>query len=196
LFNLKRSAIAFSTVVTVSFVAVVAMSSTAAGQAALRQAASRLSVTAHAAGGGGGTAGVDGLTISSPASLVAKLAVNVNVSYMCQPVFDPNTGGFDVILGSSVFSSLQERTGGKSVANGQGIANGTAVCDEGLNPTPTVNHATVLVTPDVFPASPPFKNGTAIANVQVIACVNNFVASGGPPPCDFGSAGPTIISIK
>jgi len=46
LFNLKRSAIALSTVVTVGLVAVVALSSSASGQAALRQATSKLSVTA------------------------------------------------------------------------------------------------------------------------------------------------------
>jgi len=197
LFNLKRSAIALSTVVTVGLVAVVALSSTAGGQAALREATSKFSVTAHAAGGGGCCGGVDGLTISSPASLVAKLAVNVDVSYMCQPIFDPTTGGSVTDLGASVFASLQERTGGKTVANGQGIVNATAVCDEGINPTPTVNHATVLVTPYAFfPASPPFKNGTAIANVQVIACANIFAGSGGPPTCDSGSAGPTIITVK
>ena len=113
---------------------------------------------------GGCCGGVDGLTISSPASLVAKLAVNVDVSYMCQPIFDPTTGGLVTDMGASVFASLQERTGGKTVANGQGNANATAVCDEGIIPTPTVNHATVLVTPYAFfPASPPFKNGNRMS---------------------------------
>jgi len=111
-------------------------------------------------------------------------------------VFDPSTNSFDELMGSQVFSSVQERTSGKTVANGSGIAFGNAICDEGLVQTPTVNQANVLVTPDVFPASGPFKKGTAIANVQVIACPITFVASGVPPPCDFGSAGPTIISIK
>jgi len=191
LFNLKRSAIALSTVVTVGLVAVVALSSTAGGQAALRSATSKLSVTAEAAGGGGGGAGVN-LTINPDATLVAKLAASVSVSYTCQPIFDPNTGGLDVVMGSSVFSFVQERTGGKTVANGSGVTNGIAICD-GL----TVNQATVLVTPDVFPASGPFKNGTAIATAQVIACPSSPVSSLGiPPPCDFGSAGPTIVSIK
>jgi hypothetical protein len=196
LFNLKRSAIALSTVLTVGLIAVVALSSTAPGAAALRLATGKLSVAAHAAGGGGGGAGVDNLTIASPATLVAKLAASVTVTYTCQPVFDPTTGGFDVIMSSSTFVSVQERTGGKTVANGSGVANGTAVCDEFLVATPTVNTVTMLVQPDTFPASGPFKNGTALASVNVVACPISFNASGFPPPCDFGSAGPTIISIK
>jgi len=196
LFNLKRSAIALSTVLTVGLVAVVALSSSATGQAALRQASSKLSVTAEAAGGGGG-AGIDNITFAPNSSLVAKLAVNVTVSYICQPVFDPTTGGVDIIMGSQVFVSLQERTGGKTVANGSGVAFGTAVCDEFLIPTPTVNTMTVLVQPNAFGSnSVPFKNGSALANAQIIACPTSFNSSGFPPPCDFGSAGPTIISIK
>ncbi|HYT12746.1 MAG TPA: hypothetical protein VEL12_08160 [Candidatus Nitrosopolaris sp.] len=196
MFNLKRSAIALSTVVTVGLVAVVALSSSASGQAALRQATSKLSVTAQAAGGGGG-AGIDNITFAPNSSLVAKLAVNVTVSYICQPVFDPTTGGEDIIMGSQVFVSLQERTGGKTVANGSGVAFGTAVCDEFLTPTPTVNTMTVLVQPDAFASnSVPFKNGSALASAQIIACPTSFNSSGFPPPCDFGSAGPTIISIK
>ncbi len=120
----------------------------------------------------------------------------MTVTYTCQPVFDPTTGGFDVIMSSSTFVSVQERTGGKTVANGSGVANGTAVCDEFLVATPTVNTVTMLVQPDTFPASGPFKNGTALASVNVVACPISFNASGFPPPCDFGSAGPTIISIK
>jgi len=196
LFNLKRSAIALSTVLTVGLVAVVALSSSASGQAALRQASGKLSVTAEAAGGGGG-AGIDNITFAPNSSLVAKLAVNVTVSYICQPVFDPTTGGVDIIMGSQVFVSLQERTGGKTVANGSGVAFGTAVCDEFLIPTPTVNTMTVLVQPNAFGSnSVPFKNGSALANAQIIACPTSFNSSGFPPPCDFGSAGPTIISIK
>jgi hypothetical protein len=196
LFNLKRSAIALSTVLTVGLIAVVALSSTAPGAAALRLATGRLSVAAHAAGGGGGGAGVDNITIASPATLVAKLAVDVTVSYTCQPIFDPTTGGLDVIMSSSTFVSVQERTGGKTVANGSGVVNGTAVCDEFLVATPTVNTVTILVQPDVFPASGPFKNGDGLASVNIVACPISFSASGFPPPCDFGSAGPTIISIK
>jgi hypothetical protein len=197
LFKFKRLAIAVSPILTAGLVAVVAMSSTAPGQAALRNAMGKLSINAEAAGGGGGGGGgVDALTIKSPASLVAKLAVNVTVSYICRPVFDPNTGGFDVLMSANVFGSLQERTSGKTVAHGFGVAFGNAVCDEGLVSTPTVNTTTVLISPDIFPASGPFKKGTGIATVQVIACPNTFVASGVPPPCDFGSAGPTVISIK
>ncbi len=171
-----------------------ALSSSASGQAALRQATSKLSVTAQAAGGG---AGIDNITFAPNSSLVAKLAVNVTVSYICQPVFDPTTGGVDIIMGSQVFVSLQERTGGKTVANGSGVAFGTAVCDEFLTPTPTVNTMTVLVQPDAFASnSVPFKNGSALASAQIIACPTSFNSSGFPPPCDFGSAGPTIISIK
>jgi hypothetical protein len=195
MFNLKRLAFALSPVLAAGVVAAVAMSTTAPGAAALRNAASKLSINAEAAGGGGGGAGIDALTISD-ASLVAHLAVNVTVTYTCRPVFDPNTGGLDVFMSSGVFATVQERTG-KETANGAGFANGTATCDEGLTPTPTVNTATVLVQPYVFfPASPPFKNGTALATVSVFACPNTFVASGVPPPCDFGSLGPTVISIK
>ena len=196
MFNLKRSAIALSTVLTVGLIAVVALSSTAPGAAALRLATGKLSVAAHAAGGGGGGAGINNLTIVSPATLTAKLAATVTVTYICQPSFDPTTGGLDVIMSSSAFVSVQERTGGKTVANGSGVANGQAVCDEFLVTKPTVNSVTILVQPDVFPASGPFKNGTALASVNVVACPISFNASGFPPPCDFGSAGPTVISIK
>jgi hypothetical protein len=194
MFNLKRSAIAFSPIAMAALVAVIALSSTPSGAAALRLATSKLAVTAQAAGGGGGF-GIDNLTIAPDASLVAKLAVNVTITYTCQPAFDFNTGGFDVIMSSQAFVSVQEKTG-HTAASGQGIANGTAVCDEFLNPTPTVNTMTVLVLPNTFPNSGPFKNGTALASTSVIACPNTFVASGVPPPCDFGSVGPTVISIK
>ncbi|HAC47120.1 MAG TPA: hypothetical protein DCF65_13800 [Chloroflexi bacterium] len=172
MFNLKRSVLA------AGFMAVAALASA--------------SVSAQAAGGGGGVGGIDALTISPDATLVAKLAVSVTVTYTCRPVFDPSTNTFVVIMSSSAFVSVQERTG-NDVANGSGIANGTAVCDEGLAPTPTVNSITVLVQPTTFPTSSgPFKNGTALASTSVIACPNSFF----PLPCDFGSAGPTVISIK
>ncbi len=194
MFNLKRLAIALSPVLTAGVVAAVAMSSTAPGAAALRTAAGRLSVNVEAAGGGGGGGGVDALTITQ-ASLVAHLAVNVTVSYVCRPVLDPNTGRLGIFMSSGVFSTIEERTG-KETASGAGFANGTAICNEGLTQTPTVNTATVLVQPYIFLASPPFKNGTALATASVFACPNTFVASGVPPPCDFGSIGPTVISIK
>ena len=72
----------------------------------------------------------------------------------------------------------------------------SAICDEGITPTPTVNSFSVLVQPNTFPTGVPFRKGTALASVSVFACPNSFVASGVPPPCDFGSAGPTVISIK
>lgn len=194
MFNLKRSALALSPIVTAALVAVVALSSTPSGAAALRLATDRLGVTAHAAGGGGG-AGVDALTISQ-GELVAKLAVSVTVTYECQPVFDPNTGGLDTFMFSSGFASLEEKINKTTIAQGSGFSNGTAICDEGLTPTPTVNQFSVLVQPNTFPTGVPFRNGTALASVSVFACPNTFVASGVPPPCDFGSAGPTVISIK
>src|SRR5712691_2327439 len=195
MFNLKRLAIALSPVLAAGVVAAVAMSTTAPGAAALRNAASKLSINAEAAGGGGTGGGVDGLAITD-ASLLAHFAVSLTVTYTCQPVFDPNTGGFDVFMSSGVFGGVQERTSGKTIVSGSGFANGTAVCDEGLTPTPTVNTATIVVTPNFYPVSLPFKHGAALATVNVFACPNTFVASGVPPPCDFGSLGPTVISIK
>lgn len=194
MFNLKRSAIALSSVLTVGLVAVVALSSTGSGAAALRLATSHLSVTAKAAGGGGGF-GVDNISIVSPAPLVAKLAVNVTVSYTCQPLFDPSTGGIDVVMSSQTFVSVQEKTG-KTAASGQNVGFGTAICDEFLVPTPTVNTMTILVTPDTFSGSGPFKNGTALGTVNVTACPISFNASGFPPPCDNGLAQGVIFSIK
>jgi hypothetical protein len=194
MFNFKRSAIALSPIVTAALVAVVALSSTPSGAAALRLATDRLGVTAQAAGGGGG-GGIDALTISQ-GSLVAKLAVSVTVTYTCQPVFDPSTGGLDTFMFSSAYTTVEERINKTTIAQGSGFSNGTAICDEGLNPTPTVNQFSVLVQPNTFPTGVPFRKGTALASVSVFACPNTFVASGVPPPCDFGSAGPTVISIK
>jgi hypothetical protein len=194
MFKFKRSVITLSPIFMAALVAVVALSSTPSGAAALRIASDRLGVTAHAAGGGGG-AGVDALTISQ-GSLVAKLAVSVDVTYTCRPVFDPNTGGLDTFMFSSGFTSLEEKVNKTTIAQGNGFSNGTAVCDEGLTPTPTVNQLTILVQPFGFPTAAPFRKGTALANVSVFACPNTFVASGVPPPCDFGSAGPIVISIK
>jgi hypothetical protein len=195
MFNLKRLAFALSPVLAAGVVAAVAMSTTAPGAAALRNAASKLSINALAAGGGGGGGGVDGLAITD-ASLVAHFAVNLTVTYVCRPVFDPNTGRFDVVMSSGVFGGVQERTGGKTIVGGSGFANATAICDEGLTPTPTINTVTFVVTPNFFPVNLPFKNGSALATVNVFACPNTFVASGVPPPCDFGNLGPTVIAIK
>jgi len=196
MFNLKRSALALTPIVTAALVAVVALSSTPSGAAALRIATEKLGVTAYAAGGGGGGFGVDALTISPESSLVAKLAVNVTVTYMCQPVFDPNTGGLDIFMSSGANASVDQRINKTTIAHGFGFSNATAICNEGLTPTPTVNTVTVLVQPAIYFSSVPFRKGTALASVSVFACPNTFVASGVPPPCDFGSAGPTVISIK
>jgi hypothetical protein len=172
MFNFKRSVSA------AGFMAVAALAS--------------VSVPAQAAGGGGGV-GIDNLTISPEASLVAKLAVSVTVTYTCRPVFDPSTNTFVVIMSSNAFVTVQERTGNE-VANGSSVAFGTAVCDETLTPTPTVNTITILVPPTTFPsASGPFKNGEALISTSVVACPTSF---GFPLPCNFGSAGPSIISIK
>lgn len=184
--RLKRSTVSVTSVVAAALLLAVAASSASHSPSVLR---------VHAAGGGGGGFGIDQLTIAPRASLTAKLAVNVSVSYVCRFVTDPNTGQPLVFFSSFEFASVQERTG-KTVANGNGFASGTAICNEGLTANPTVNQATILVTPDVFPASGPFKNGTALASVNVSACPNTFVVSGVPPPCDFGSTGPTVISIK
>lgn len=185
--RLKRSTISVTSIVAAALVLAVAASSASHSPSVLR---------VHAAGGGGGGFGIDQLTIAPRASLTARLAVNVSVSYVCRFVIDPNSGQPLVFFSSFEFASVQERTG-KTVANGSGFASGgTAICDEGLTVNPTVNQATILVTPDVFPASGPFKNGTALASVNVSACPNTFVVSGVPPPCDFGSVGPTVITIK
>ncbi len=183
MFNLKRSAITLSPIVVAALVAVVALSSTPSGAAALRLATGKLGVTALAAGGGGGGGGVDALTISPDATLVARLAVSVTVTYK-------------FFMSSGADASVEERINKTTIALGFGFANGPAVCDEGINPTPTVNQVTVLVQPNLFPASVPFRKGPALASVSVFACPNTFVASGIPPPCDFGSVGPTVISIK
>src|SRR5207245_9474325 len=98
MFNLKRLAFALSPVLAAGVVAAVAMSSTAPGAAALRNAASKLSINADAAGGGvGGGGGVDGLAITD-SSLVAHFAANPTVKYVCRPSFDPNSVGLDVLL--------------------------------------------------------------------------------------------------
>jgi len=196
MFNLKRSAITLSPIVMAALVTVVALSSTPSGAAALRLATGKLGVTALAAGGGGGGGGIDALTIAPEATLVARLAVSVTVTYQCRPVFDPNTGGLDVFMSSGSFTTVEERINKTTIATGSGFTNGTAVCDEGLTPTPTINQFTVLVQPNLFPTGIPFRKGAALASVSVFACPNTFVASGVPPPCDFGSAGPTVISIK
>src|SRR5260370_31322651 len=109
MFNLKRSAITLSPIVVAALVAVVALSSTPSGAAALRLATGKLGVTALAAGGGGGGGGVDALTVSPDATLVARLAVSVTVTYQCRPVFDPNTGGLRIFIAGGCAASREER---------------------------------------------------------------------------------------
>src|SRR2546428_5599655 len=127
MFSLKRLAFALSPVLAAGVVAAVAMSSTAPGAAALRNAASKLSINAEAAGGGGGGGGgVDGLAITD-SSLVAHFAVNLMVTYVCRPVFDPNTGGFDVFMSSGISGGGQGRTNGQNIVRGVCIAHESAI---------------------------------------------------------------------
>ena len=188
MFNPKRLAMVLSSALTVGVGAVLVLSATA--PAALRTVANNLTVAAHAAGGGGGGGGIITLTISPTASLTAKLAATVSVNYTCQPIIDPISGGFQTSMSSALAVQVLQRQG-KVVAHGSGFSNGTATCDN-----TTVNHATVVVTPDIWPSSPPFKHGTALASVNASACSDILVGS--PPffSCDFGNAGPTAISIK
>jgi len=191
MFNPKRFVTVLSTAVTVVVGAVLVLSATAPGSNALRAVANNMSVTAHAAGGGGGS-GVISITINPRGSLVAKLGAGVSFDYTCQPVFDPSTGFPIFNLSSSLFVQVEQRQG-KVIAHGSGFANGNAICDN-----VTVNHATVVVVPDFYPGfvSTPFKSGAALASVSANACATqNFVS---PPfiPCDFGSAGPAAVSLK
>src|SRR5260370_42294543 len=109
MFNLKRSAITLSPIVVAALVAVVALSSTPSGAAALRLATGKLGVTALAAGGGGGGGGIDALTVSTGATLVAKLAVSVTVTHNCRPVFDRKHGGLAIPLSREADARLVER---------------------------------------------------------------------------------------
>ncbi len=201
MFNLRRSAIALTSVLALSVGSILALSMTAPGAAALRSIANHLVVAAHAGGGpGGGGGGIMSITISPKAELTAKLAATIFVSYTCQPVFDPTTGNMDVILSSSFFAQVLQKEG-KSIAHGSGFSNATAVCDEGIpGVTPTVNQASIVVVPDFSPGftSLPFKHGAALASVNGNACANLPPSTSPPffPPCDFGFAGPSAVSIK
>jgi hypothetical protein len=154
----------------------------------LRAVANNLTVAAQAAGGGGG---VVTLTIAPSASLTAKLAATVTVTYTCPPIFDPTTGTSETVLASTLYVQVLQRQG-KVVAHGTGFSNGTAICDGTF-----VNHASAVVVPDIYPgfASQPLKRGTALATASVSAC-STAVISGPYGACDFGSAGPSAISIK
>jgi hypothetical protein len=191
MFSPKRLVTLITSALTLGVGAVLVLSATTSGSTALRSVASNLAVNAHAAGGGGGQ-GVIFLTIDPRASLTAKLAATVSISYTCQPAFDPTTGFPIFDMSSSLFVQVQQRQG-KVIAHGSGFTNGNAICDN-----VTVNHASVVVVPDFYPGftSPPFKNGAALASVSANACGSATAVS--PPffACDFGSAGPTAISIK
>jgi hypothetical protein len=171
--------------------AVLVLSATAPGSAALRNLSNSVAITAHAAGGGGGSGGAT-VTMNPRAALVAKLGAGVSVSYTCQPGFDPTTGYPITDMSSFVNVEVQQRQG-KSIVTGYGFSTGTAICD-GF----TMNKVTVVAVPENYPgfSSPPFKSGVALATADVQACANGTAVS---PPffvCDFGSAGPSAISVK
>ena len=182
--NLKRLWMVLSSALTVGVAGVLVLAGTAPGASALRAAANNLTVTAHAAGGGVGGGGGMNISIAPTASLTARLAVTTLVSYTCQPV------NGETFLAASLYVQVSERTSGKTVAQGTGVFNGFATCDSF-----TVNTASVVVIPGGYFTSPPFKKGTGLATVNGDAC-SAVVASGGFQACDFGTAGPTIISIK
>jgi hypothetical protein len=183
MFNPKRLWMVLSSALTFGVAGVLVLAGTAPGASALRAAANNLTVTAHAAGGGGGGGGIMTISIAPTASLTAKLAVTTLVSYTCEPV------NGETFLAANLFVQVSERTSGKTVAQGTGVFNGFATCDGG-----TVNTASVVVIPGGFFTNPPFKKGKGLATVSGIAC-SAVVISGGFQACDFGTAGPTIISI-
>jgi hypothetical protein len=183
MFNSKRLLMVLSSALTLGVAGVLVLAGTAPGASALRAAANNLTVTAHAAGGGGGGGGMT-ISIAPTGSLTAKLAVTTLVSYTCQRVND------ETFLAASLYVQVSERTSGKTVAQGTGVFNGFATCDGW-----TVNTASVVVIPGGYFTNPPFKKGTGLATVSGIAC-SAVVTSGGFQACDFGTAGPSIISIK
>jgi hypothetical protein len=184
MFNFKRLWMVLSSALTLGVAGVLVLAGTAPGASALRTVASNLTVTAHAAGSGGGGGGGMNIAIAPSASLTAKLAVTTLVSYTCQPVDG------EKFLAANLYVQVSERTSGKTVAQGTGVFNGFATCDGA-----TVNTASVVVIPGGYFTNPPFKKGTGLATVNGSAC-SAVVASGGFQACDFGTAGPTIISIK
>jgi hypothetical protein len=190
MFNLKRLWMVLSSALTLGVAGVLVLAGTAPGASAIRSAATHLTVAAHASGGGA-PGGAINVTIAPTASLTARLAVTVSVSYTCQPVFNPITMTNETVLSSGLSVSVQQRQG-KIVAHGFGFSNGTAICDNTF-----VNHASVVVVPDIYPGftSSPFKKGAALATVNASAC-SAAVVSGPFGACDFGSAGPMAISIK
>lgn len=190
MFNPKRFVTVVSTALMLSVGAVILVSATVPGSNALRSVANNAVLTVHAAGGGGGGSGLT-VTINPTGSLVAKLGAGITLGYTCQPVFDQFGDEF-VFMQSNLFVDVQQRQG-KTIAHGSGFASGNAICD-GV----TVNQATVVAAPDIYPGftSTPFKNGAALVSASVSACANVNVVS--PPfvPCDFGNAGPLAVSLK
>jgi hypothetical protein len=184
MFNFKRLWMVLSSALTLGVAGVLVLAGTAPGASALRAAANNLTVTAHAAGGGPGVGTGMNVTILPTASLTARLAATVLVSYTCAPV------NGEMFLAANVFVQASERTSGKTVAQGNGAFSGFAVCDGG-----TVNTASIVVIPGGYFTSPPFKKGTALVTASASAC-SSAVTSGGYQECDFGSAGPTTVSIK
>src|SRR6266550_7985465 len=142
MFNPKRLWMVLSSALTLGVAGVLVLAATAPGSSALRAVANNLTVAAHAAVGGGG--GVVTLTVAPAATLTAKLAATVSVSYTCPGIVD-STGHEENVLASTVYIQVMQRQG-KVVAHGSGFSSGTAICNSNF-----VNHATIVVVPDVYP---------------------------------------------
>jgi hypothetical protein len=191
MFSPRRLVTVVSSALTLGVGAVLVLSATAPGSAVLRSISNRVAITAHAAGGGGGSSSAN-VTINPNATLVAKLGAGVTVSYTCQPGFDPTTGFPITEMSSFVDVEVQQRQG-KTIDTGYSSSSGTAICD-GF----TVNQVNLVAVPENYPgfSSPPFKKGVALVSANVQACASGTAVS---PPffvCDFGTAGPSAISIK
>jgi len=151
-------------------------------------------VAAQAGSGGGGGGGGGGgnmvITIAPRATLSAGgNAVTLSLTYTCDANPADPTPAFSGGVGAQVWQIVKQR----QVAFGGGFTNiSTANCDG------SVNSATVVVNPNLFgpSASPPFKNGQAIAQASGNLCDwNQLDASGNPTFCDFGGSSPTSILI-
>lgn len=191
---LRRFALALATVATVGTGAVLALSTTSFGAVMLRTAGHGLVVTARAGGGGGGGgAGTMTLSVSTTAELLGKVDGVVQVTFVCDQIFDPFTG-FPVPasqLSGSINVQLTQRVG-NGAANGFGSTGVSPSCDRTPFFAGTKNSTEVVVTP--FSAT--FKNGTAVAQAFGNVCETGGFVSGGPGPCDFGQTNPTVISVK
>ena len=138
-------------------------------------------VTASAAGGGGGGGTSNGMTVTigSPIKLQNKLLVTVPVTVTCvAPIsVDPR-----FTQPGSVGVTVEEAVG-KAIASGSG-----GVELDSCSPTPQTFF--VQVTPNLFPASGPFKKGAAIANATGVICDSNF-----PQTCYLGGTGWLTIRL-